>query len=189
MRPENRRMLRFLCDHGAGVSKVKYIAVGSLKGCWSIGEPGLCWTEARAEVFNRLGFTGFDGRPLDKFSGNGGLFSIFIRGHDELLLEPSGVPLLPEFDSALPSAADPSPSESQSRGTALLALAEEDKAWVFNCSGEQLFKLVQDELDSPHSKGSAPHGIAVFAAIELFDRLKKSLKITAKCDCDICQCY
>lgn len=34
---------------------------------------------------NQLGFTSFDGRPLDKFSGNGGVFSVFVRGHNEFL--------------------------------------------------------------------------------------------------------
>ena len=71
---------------------VKYIIRGSLAGCWRLcmrsNEPGRLfesWKEQDASTLNRLGFLGFDGKPLDKFSGNGGMWHVFVRGHYEIL--------------------------------------------------------------------------------------------------------
>lgn len=70
----------------------KYIADGSLRGTWRIYDRNAqwrnnfgLWTKLMA-----LGFTDYSGGPLDKFSGNGGLFSIFARykGDNADLLQP-----------------------------------------------------------------------------------------------------
>lgn len=83
MRPENERMRLFLKSNGFTVTP-KYLAHGSMRGCWRFYRPG-SWTQTDANALNALGFSGFDGRPLDLFSGNGGLFCVFVRGHNELL--------------------------------------------------------------------------------------------------------
>lgn len=86
MRPENSRMAQFLADNGLPGVRVKYISDGSLKGRWRLYKPNTPWVGT--DLPNRLtalGFTDFDGRPLTDYSGNGGVFSVFVRGHNELL--------------------------------------------------------------------------------------------------------
>lgn len=78
MRPENQAMKDYLERHGIK-ARVKYIRKGSLKGCWSLYAPGVKWTEDLAKELAGLGFRDFDGRPLGKYSGNGGVFSIHAR--------------------------------------------------------------------------------------------------------------
>ena len=93
MRPENKRMQDFLENHQISDVTPKYISTGSLKGCWR-----LCrrvkvqgktiffkWGSTDAEQLNGLGFTDFDGKPLGTYSGNGGSWQVFVRGHQELL--------------------------------------------------------------------------------------------------------
>lgn len=84
MRPENRAMVRFLADNGI-IAQVKYIATGSLRGCWRISNIDQRWSIFMANRLNLLGFTNFDCKPLGEFSGNGGMFQVFVRGHNELL--------------------------------------------------------------------------------------------------------
>lgn len=93
MRPENKRMQDFLKVNGIDAVPW-YIFKGSMKGCWRIyGKHGKGfssdimdkWTPELAEKLNGIGFRGFDGRPLGQFSGNGGMFMTFVRGHYELL--------------------------------------------------------------------------------------------------------
>lgn len=84
MRPENQKMSDFLAPHFPGI-RVKYIATGSLKRTWRLHLPDTKWTEEAAVKLNELGFTSFDRMPLGKFSGNGGTFQVFVRGHDEML--------------------------------------------------------------------------------------------------------
>jgi len=95
MRPENKRMRQFLLDNGIDAIP-KWISTGSLKKSWRLyGKTGLktgdmkkdyqLWTPELAEKLTALGFHGLRG-PLDpRFEGNGGLFSVFVRGHEELL--------------------------------------------------------------------------------------------------------
>ena len=89
MREENTRMQEYLAKHGIH-AKVKYIWNGSLKGCWRLYNPSIKWNPELESKLTALGFKGFDGKPLDKYSGNGGLFSVFVRGHKELLEGQSG---------------------------------------------------------------------------------------------------
>lgn len=84
MRPENARMQAFLAYRQIEC-RVKYIADGSLKGCWRLFNPKMIWSKALAYRLNDMGFVGFDGCALDEYSGNGGVFSVFVRGHNELL--------------------------------------------------------------------------------------------------------
>ena len=84
LRPENRRMKDFLATNGIDC-KVKYIPDGSLKRTWRLSDINRKWTAELIEKLTALGFVGFDWKPLDVYSGNGGLFSVFVRGHDELL--------------------------------------------------------------------------------------------------------
>lgn len=89
MRDENARMQAFLAKHGIH-ARVKYIATGSLKGCWRLYDPTTRWTPELAQRLTDLGFADFDGRPLHKYSGNGGVFSVFVRGHNEMLGQIAG---------------------------------------------------------------------------------------------------
>ena len=84
MRPENKRMKTFLMQNGIDAMP-KYIATGSLKQTWRLYNLKQQWTVGLCKKLNDLGFVGLDNKPLDKYSGNGGLFSIFARGHFELL--------------------------------------------------------------------------------------------------------
>jgi hypothetical protein len=93
MLPENKRMQAFLATHGIKAVP-KRIHAGSLKYTWRLYNDHVQWSELLAEKLNTLGFVGFDGKPLGRFSGNGGMFSVFVRGHDEMasrgLKEPAG---------------------------------------------------------------------------------------------------
>jgi hypothetical protein len=77
-------MQQWLKRHGID-ARVKYLETGSLKRRWRLYNPRVQWTEELAAKLNELGFTDFDGTPLGKYSGNGGVFSVFVKGHDELL--------------------------------------------------------------------------------------------------------
>ena len=78
MRKENKTMKEWLETHGIE-TRVKYLHKGSLKGCWSLYSPGIKWTEELTKKLDKLGFKDFDGRPLGRFSGNGGTFSVMVR--------------------------------------------------------------------------------------------------------------
>ena len=86
MRPENQRMKTYLRDHGIA-AQPHYIWTGSLKGLWRLWHPHTLWTEALCAHLTTLGFLGYDRRPLGRYSGNGGRFSVFVYGHNELLEE------------------------------------------------------------------------------------------------------
>jgi len=94
MLTENKKMQEFLRVNGIDAIP-KYIKTGSLKRSWRLyGKTGTKtgdimqdyqrWTPELCEKLTDLGFTGFHG-ALGKFSGNGGLFSVFVRGHFEFL--------------------------------------------------------------------------------------------------------
>ncbi len=83
-RPENQRMQAFLASYGIECVP-KYIRNGSLKGSWRLYNLEMRWTGELADRLNSLGFSDLWGKPLDYLSGNAGLFSVFVRGHNELL--------------------------------------------------------------------------------------------------------
>lgn len=85
--PENVRMQDFLKANGIDAT-VKYIADGSLRGTWRLSNLDQPWTLDLAGKLNALGFVDCHGDPFGQFSGNGGVFSVFARGHNELLREP-----------------------------------------------------------------------------------------------------
>ena len=93
MRPENKRMQGFLKANGVDAVPW-YISKGSMRGCWRLyGKHGKGfgaesmdkWTPEIAEKLTSLGFRDFDGKQLGQFSGNGGMFCTFVRGHYEFL--------------------------------------------------------------------------------------------------------
>jgi len=84
MRPENTRMKRFLEQYGVHCMP-KYIYEGSMRGTWRLYNLHEQWTEQLQDMLTSLSFTDFQGKPLGQFSGNGGMFSVFVRGHDALL--------------------------------------------------------------------------------------------------------
>ncbi len=81
MRPESQRMKTWLKNHGI-IAQPKYIRKGSMKGTWRLYNLNTTWTEELANKLNGLGFNDFDHKPLGKYSGNGGRFSVFVRGHE-----------------------------------------------------------------------------------------------------------
>ncbi len=98
MKPENKRMQNYLAQYGVKAIP-QYIADGSLKGSWRLyglvgktpdGSPIYqnWWDNLELQnMLNTLGFTDIWGKPLTNASGNGGVFSVFVRGHNELLQE------------------------------------------------------------------------------------------------------
>ena len=84
MRPENQRMQDFLRKHGINCH-AKFVWTGSLKGTWRLWAKGKPWTPVLADQLTALGFRDFDSRILGNYSGNGGRFSVFVRGHYELV--------------------------------------------------------------------------------------------------------
>ena len=80
----NRKMQDFLKANGI-IARAKYIQNGSLTHCWNLYGKGQYWNNELREKLTKLGFTAFDEKPLHKYSGNGGLFSVFVRGHYEFL--------------------------------------------------------------------------------------------------------
>jgi hypothetical protein len=83
MRPENMRMKEFLKQHGIE-AQPKYIFHGSLHHSWRLYNHDIKWSAQLQRKLTDLGFTGLHG-PLTQYSGNGGVFSVFVRGHNELL--------------------------------------------------------------------------------------------------------
>jgi hypothetical protein len=84
MRDENARMQQFLRQHGID-ARVKYTPVGSMKKTWRLFNANTKWTQELADKLNKLGFVDYNNKPLDEFSGNGGVFSVSVRGHNEFL--------------------------------------------------------------------------------------------------------
>jgi len=80
MRPENQKMKQYLKDNGINAMP-KFIWDGSLRGTWRIYNHKMKWAEniPLHEKMTSLGFKDFDNKPLGQFSGNGGLFSVFVR--------------------------------------------------------------------------------------------------------------
>ncbi len=83
MRPENMRMKVFLKMQGIEATP-KWIATGSMKGTWRIYNKSLLWTDELREKLTAIGFTGFDGKPLQQFS-SGSRFQVFVCGHADLV--------------------------------------------------------------------------------------------------------
>ncbi len=96
MRLENQQMKAFLKANGIDAVP-QYIKDGSVKGSWRLyglvgknpdGSPiWVKWWDnfELQDKLNGLGFTDLWGNPLSNSTGNGGDFSIFVRGHNELL--------------------------------------------------------------------------------------------------------
>ena len=86
LRPENEAMKNFLAENGID-AKVKYARDGSMKGTWYLHGKDIYqkWTEELRAKLTELGFTDFDGKELGRWSGNGGTFSVSVRGHNEML--------------------------------------------------------------------------------------------------------
>lgn len=100
-RPENQRMQVFLALHGIQATP-KWIADGSLKRSWRLYNHDMPWSIDLANQLNALGFRSLRNEPLGQFDGNGGLFSVFVRGHEELLSDPVSTPApVPAFNATI----------------------------------------------------------------------------------------
>lgn len=83
----NKKMQNYLRENGFPYAVPKYIDNGSMRGVWRIYSKirgaGLAgyerWSQELADKFNFLGFRDHNGNPLNSFSGNGGMFQIFVR--------------------------------------------------------------------------------------------------------------
>ena len=88
----NKKMQSYLRENGFPLAVPKYFDRGSMRGTWRIYSKikggGLAgyerWSAELALKFNTLGFLRWDGSPLDSFSGNGGMFMIFVRKNLEV---------------------------------------------------------------------------------------------------------
>ena len=81
MLEHNRLMKQFLAKNGIKATP-KYLKTGSLKGTWRLYDLKQPWTDALRAKLTLLGFKDFSGLPLGPYSGNGGLFSVFVRHTD-----------------------------------------------------------------------------------------------------------
>lgn len=84
MKAHNQKMKEFLQTNGIEATP-KYLTEGSLKGLWRLYNRNIQWTAELANKLNALGFKDIRGRPLSWLSGNGGMFSVFVQGHNEFL--------------------------------------------------------------------------------------------------------
>ncbi len=107
MRQENKNAQAFLLHHGIRC-RAKYFPAGSIRG-WRFSDMATGWTDAIRERLTALGFTDYNGEPLSKYSGNGGMLCIFCRGHEELRTqEPVLVgPAAPCINDPLPNTEPP----------------------------------------------------------------------------------
>ena len=78
-------MKNFLAENGI-IANAKWFSTGSLKRTWRLYNPEQKWTPFLTAQLTQLGFTDFDNKPLGIYSGNGGMFSVFVKGHEELLI-------------------------------------------------------------------------------------------------------
>lgn len=86
LRPENKRMREFLLSHGIDAMPM-WIKDGSLKNTWRLYNRGIKWSLELAQKLNSLGFSASRREPFGLFDGNGGVFSVFARGHENLAKE------------------------------------------------------------------------------------------------------
>lgn len=84
MRPENKRMQEFLRKNGIK-ARVKYFSAGSMKFTWRLYNPEIPWTRELGFKLEDLGFLNYDNKPFSPYAGNGGVLSVSVRGHNELL--------------------------------------------------------------------------------------------------------
>lgn len=79
MLEQNRNMAAFIQDN-LGIKVIpKYFDKGSMRGTWRLYWKGEKWSMEWAEKFNALGFTDCWNKSLGEFSGNGGMFQLFVR--------------------------------------------------------------------------------------------------------------
>lgn len=84
MRPENARMVEYLRAHGI-TARAKYQWAGSLKKTWRLLNLNQSWSLELGRELEALGFLDFNGKSFTLYSGNAGYFSIFARGHLEMI--------------------------------------------------------------------------------------------------------
>ena len=85
LRLENKLMQEFLRSNGI-TAQARYNRDGSMRGTWHFWNMELDWSDDLCAKLNALGFTSSTfGGPLQKYSNNGGTFSVSVRGHDEIL--------------------------------------------------------------------------------------------------------
>ncbi len=78
MLSHNKQMQDFLRANGIEAIP-KWIDKGSLKRTWRLYNRKIKWSEELAAKLNSLGFVDYDGKSPGKLSGNGGIFSVFVR--------------------------------------------------------------------------------------------------------------
>ena len=84
MRPENQRMKEWLAEREIDAMPKRFYD-GSVKHSWRLYNLKIKWTPELWEKLTALGFTNLWFKPLGQYDGNGGVFSVFVRGHDELV--------------------------------------------------------------------------------------------------------
>ena len=89
MKQENKNAQAFLAHHGIRC-RAKYFPAGSVRG-WRFYDGETRWTTALRERLTALGFTNYNGEPLNQYSGNGGRFEVFCRGNESLRTQPAAL--------------------------------------------------------------------------------------------------
>lgn len=84
MRPENKKMVEFLKANSIDAT-AKYQRDGSMRGTWILHNVNIKWSDELRDKLTSLGFTDYSGRPIDRFAGNGGIFCVYVRGHNEFV--------------------------------------------------------------------------------------------------------
>ena len=80
MKIVNQNMKNLLAKNGID-AQVKYLDKGSMKGTWRIQNAKVTWygnKELQAKM-TELGFLDYSKAPLNDFSGNGGVFQVFVK--------------------------------------------------------------------------------------------------------------
>jgi len=78
MKEHNTQMKTLLANQGIKCTP-KRMDAGSLKGTWRLYDKSQRWTPDLIQRLTDLGFVGHDHNPLSQWSGNGGMFSVFVR--------------------------------------------------------------------------------------------------------------
>lgn len=84
MRPENQKMQAFLKSRGIDATP-KYISEGSMRGVWRLYKKNATFTKEIESKLTEIGFTNYDGSPLDRYIGNGGIFQVFVKASSEII--------------------------------------------------------------------------------------------------------
>lgn len=83
----SQEMKNYLSSHNIPVTSAKYNKTGSMKGTWHLYGKNSPWTRELIKKLNDLDFRDMDGKLLNRYSGNGGQFDVYVRFDDSKIKE------------------------------------------------------------------------------------------------------